>query len=66
MTGAVDPFVPPPSTRRTYEEAAPLYESAGADDRIALWIEPDTGHALPKQMEERSPQWLARWLEPGS
>jgi dipeptidyl aminopeptidase/acylaminoacyl peptidase len=66
MTGAEDPFVPPPSTRRTYEEAVPFYESAGAADRIALWIEPDTGHAFSKPMEERSLQWFARWLESGS
>ena len=66
MTGADDPFVPPPSTRRTYEEAVPFYEKAGAADRIALRIEPDTGHAFSRQMEERTLQWFGRWLEPGS
>ena len=62
MTGATDPLVPPACTQRTFAAALPTYESHGAPEQLALWVEPDLGHGFSKAMEEKAALWFERWL----
>ena len=63
MTGDKDPYIVPMATRKTHEAAREVYRSLGKEERLALWIAPDTGHSFPRAMQQRALDWFVRWLK---
>jgi dipeptidyl aminopeptidase/acylaminoacyl peptidase len=62
MTGRDDPYVPPDAALRVFEASRPRYQEEGQPDRLALWVDPDTGHGFSTQMQSRALAWFGRWL----
>ena len=56
-----DPLFPIAGTRRMWNEARPVYELLGADDRYH-WFESNDGHKHNQEMRERITGFFRRWL----
>ena len=62
LSGANDPFIPPAAARKVYQTALQEYSTREKNERLELWIAPDTAHSFPPAMQERALAWFQRWL----
>jgi dienelactone hydrolase len=65
INGDSDPRTPLAGVRSCMAAADPAYKVRGAGDRIALHVQPDTGHQVTADADRAALQWFERWLEPG-
>lgn len=64
INGDSDPRTPLEGVREAAAAAERAYHAAGAADRFALYLQPDTGHAYTDAAQQATLDWFTRWLQP--
>ena len=64
INGDSDPRTPMAGVRQSAAAAERAYKAAGASDRFALLVMPDTGHENTPEIETAMVVWFVRWLKP--
>ena len=64
INGDSDPRTPLEGVREAAAAAEQAYRAAGAADRFALYLQPDTGHAYTDAAQQATLDWFTRWLQP--
>ena len=64
VNGELDPRTPRAGIDECIANAQPLYHSAGADDRLKLYIELKTPHKVTTEGYAAGLEWFKEWLKP--
>ena len=64
INGDSDPRTPRPGLDECLAVVASAYRAAGAEDRFAMLLQPQTGHKVTEAGYARAKAWFVRWLRP--
>jgi len=64
INGDSDSLTPLPGLKECTDAAQPAYAAAGAEDRVAVRIQENTGHQVTPDSERAAIEWFVRWLKP--
>lgn len=62
INGDSDPRTPLAGVRASVEAARPLYHIAGAEEKLSLVIQENTGHKVTPQAQQQAIEWFVRWF----
>lgn len=64
INGDSDPNTPIAGVRLAVNAARPVYEAAGAGNRLQLRVQEDTPHRVNPDSQQAAVDWFVRWLKP--
>lgn len=64
INGDIDPRTPLPGLKQCIEAARVAYRAAGAEDRLVLHLQPNTGHKVLPESLVLTRDWFVKWLKP--
>jgi dienelactone hydrolase len=64
INGELDPRTPAPGLKLCTDAAKAAYKAAGAEDRLAIVIEPKTAHKVTADGYAAVADWFVKWLKP--
>jgi len=64
INGDSDARTPLPALALATEAARRAYRAAGAEDRLLVRIQENTGHKVTPESQQAALAWFARWLKP--
>lgn len=64
INGDSDPRTPLGGVRECLAAATKPYESAGASNRLQLFLQPDAGHQVTAEGDRAAVRWFEKWLKP--
>ncbi len=64
INGEIDARTPLPGVEECVTQAKNAYQKAKATERLAVHIQPKTGHAVTPQAKQLAIEWFVRWLTP--
>ncbi|MEO7600542.1 MAG: acetylxylan esterase [Opitutus sp.] len=64
INGGTDARTPLPGLNECADAARSAYHAAGADEKFALLVQPNTGHKVTPEALKTAHAWFVRWLKP--
>jgi dienelactone hydrolase len=64
INGDTDPLTPLPGVLLCTKGDRTAYHAAGADEKLLLLVQPNTGHKVNPDSLQAARDWLVRWLRP--
>lgn len=64
INGEVDARTPLAGVQECVSRATAAYQKTGAAEKLVLYIQPKTGHAVTPEARQMAIEWFMRWLKP--